>query len=69
MFMYVDQFKDIRDKIEKWRTSIFGSKPNDITDDESINERANEIDDDFDDEPGNIIENKTNNMREVLSPF
>jgi hypothetical protein len=72
VFMYVDQFKDMRDKIYKWRTSIFGSKTNDIMDNEYTNEPANEIDDDIDDENDDDTDNrieKTNNMQEVLSPF
>ena len=57
---YVDQFEDVRNKIEKWRISIFGSKKNDISNEE-IYEETNEIDDNF--------ANETNNVSETLSPF
>jgi archaellum component FlaF (FlaF/FlaG flagellin family) len=57
---YIDQFKDVRNKIEKWRISIFGSKKNEISNEE-VYEETNEIDD--------TLENETNNVRETLSPF
>jgi hypothetical protein len=56
IFMYVDRFKDIRNKIEKWTTSISGSQIVDV-----INETENEIDDES--------INETTNLREILSPF
>jgi preprotein translocase subunit SecY len=62
VFMNTDQFKDIRTKMEKWRTSILGYKKNDDIDDESS-------DDESDSESENEIDAQSNNIREVLSPF
>jgi hypothetical protein len=56
ILMYTDQFKDLRNKMEKWRTSISISKTIDF-----IDETENEIDDES--------INETTNMREILSPF
>jgi len=54
--MYTDQFKNMRNEMEKWRTSISVSKTIDF-----IDETENEIDDES--------INETTNMREILSPF
>ena len=56
ILMYTDQFKDMRNKMEKWRTSISVSKTIDF-----IDETENEIDDES--------INETNNLQEILSPF
>ena len=54
--LYIDQFKGVRTQIEKWSTSIFGSKKS-IDKQEPENEIADEL------------ENETNDIQENLSPF
>jgi uncharacterized membrane protein YgaE (UPF0421/DUF939 family) len=61
---YIDQFKDIRNKIEQWRTSIFGSKKSDLAN-EPVNKQNNQQNNTIDDE----MENETSNLQETLSPF
>lgn len=57
---YTDQFKDIRNKVEKWIASIFDSKTSD---------KKDEIDDEIDDEIEDEIDDESTNVRDVLSPF
>jgi hypothetical protein len=60
VFAYTNQFKDIRNQMENWRTSVLGSKPTDEAVDISDNE--NESDDESIDDESKIL-------REILSPF
>ena len=63
VFAYTDKFKDIRNQMEKWRTSVLGSKTTGRAVDISDNE--NETDDESDNES----DDGANTIREILSPF
>jgi hypothetical protein len=71
VFMYSDQFKGIRTKLAEWRTPFSSllrlEKP---SENGSMSKKNDDVDSDYGDESDNeSIDEESNNIREVLSPF